>query len=247
MVPLTVLHRNDAVADRGHRAFIEGYGAYGNSQQPSFDATTLEWVKAGNIYAVAKVRGGGENGDQWRVAGSKMGKRRSIEDFIGCARALVASGWTTPSRITAFGGSAGGILVGGAIVRAPTQFGAAVIQSGMLDTARLAVAKNGADQFAEFGDARTAEGMKSLVAMDAYLHVHSGVKYPAVLLVVGLNDSRVAPWMSGKFGARLLAAHPDPRPVWFRTDSDMGHFNTALGSTSLEFADAFAFAEAMTP
>jgi len=82
--------------------------------------------------------------------------------------------------------------------------------------------------------------------MDPYLHIRSGTEYPAVMLIVGLNDNRVAPWASGKFGARLLAARANPRPVWFRTDTDMGHFSTALGTQALESADTYAFAEAMT-
>ena len=245
-VPISILYRKDAARDRSHLAIVEGYGSYGSSLQPRFDPILLEWVMAGHVYAVAHVRGGGENGDQWRIDGSKLNKRKSVEDFIGCARMLVASGWTTPSRTTASGGSAGGILVGGAITRAPDQFGAAVIRAGELNPVRLIAAKNGANQFAELGDPRSADGLKSLAAMDPYLHIRSGTEYPAVMLIVGLNDNRVAPWASGKFGARLLAARANPRPVWFRTDTDMGHFSTALGTQALESADTYAFAEAMT-
>jgi prolyl oligopeptidase len=247
MVPISILHRKDAPRNRGNRAILEGYGSYGISLQPNFDPLVLEWVMAGNIYAVAHVRGGGENGDAWRIGGSKLDKHKSVEDFIGCAQMLVASGWTTPSRITALGGSAGGILVGGAITRAPGGFGAAVIQAGELNVTRLSAAKNGANQFAELGDPSTAEGLKSLAGMDPYQHIKQGAKYPAVMLIVGLNDNRVAPWASGKFGARLMAASSSGKPVWYRTDSDMGHFSVAMGARALEHADTYAFAEAMTP
>jgi len=246
LVPVSILHRKDAAADRTGLAIIDGYGGYGISLQPAFNPLILEWVMAGHVYAVAHVRGGGENGDKWRIGGSKLNKHKGIEDFIGCARMLVASGWTTPSRTTATGGSAGGILIGGAITRAPEQFGAAVIQAGELNPVRLMAAKNGANQFAELGDPKTPDGLKSLAAMDPYQHVRDGVRYPAVMLIVGLNDNRVAPWASGKFGARLLAAGGGARPVWFRTDTDMGHFSTALGAQAQESADTYAFAEAMT-
>jgi prolyl oligopeptidase len=247
LVPISVLYRKDATRSQQNRAILDGYGAYGFSYQPRFDPLILEWVMAGNIYAVAHVRGGGENGDAWRIAGSKLYKYKGAEDFIGCARMLVESGWTTASRMTATGGSAGGILVGGAITQAPEAFAAAVIQAGELNPTRLAAAKNGANQFAELGDPNTPDGLKSLAGMDPYQHVVKGTKYPAVMLIVGLNDNRVVPWASGKFGARLMAASANPRPVWFRTDTDMGHFSTALGAQALESADTYAFAEAMTP
>jgi len=245
LVPISILHRSDAIPDRRHLVLIEGYGAYGTSLQPRFDPVLLEWVMAGHIYAIAHVRGGGEKGDKWRIDGSKLNKDKGIEDFIGCARMLVRSGWTSPSRTTATGGSAGGILVGGAITRTPKQFGAAIIRAGELNPVRLIAAKNGENQFAELGDPRTREGLESLAAMDPYQRIRSGEEYPAVLLIVGLNDNRVVPWASGKFGARLMASVPKPRPVWFRTDTDMGHFSTALGKQALESADAYAFAEAV--
>jgi prolyl oligopeptidase len=145
----------------------------------------------------------------------------------------------------AFGGSMGGVLVGGAITRSPQAFGAAIIQSGELNPSRLIAAANGANQFAEVGDPRTSEGLHMLAAMDPYQRIKDGMSYPPVLLVVGMNDHRVSPWESGKFAARLAAASAAKRPVWFRTDVDMGHFNTAESAEAAELADGFAFAEAM--
>ena len=245
-VPLSILGRKDAVANHNNLVLLDGYGAYGISLQPSFNPLVLEWVKAGHIYAVAHVRGGGEKGDRWRLGGSKLDKRKGVEDFIGCAKAIVAAGWTTAPRTVATGGSAGGILVGGAMTLAPEQFGAVIIQAGELNPVRLLFAKNGENQFAELGDPRTREGLKSLAAMDPYLHVRDGVHYPAVLLMVGLNDNRVAPWASGKFGAHIMAASAGAKPVWFRTNADTGHFSTSLGSRAAELTDEYAFAEAMT-
>ena len=245
LVPLSVVHRKDAHADHSGIAMLEGYGGYGISQQPFFDPLILEWVEAGHVYAVAHVRGGGEKGDRWRIGGQGAFKERGIEDFIAGAQTLESMGWAKRGGVVGFGGSMGGVLVGGAITRAPDAFGAAIIQAGELNPARLDAAPNGANQFAEVGDPHTSEGLHMAAAMDPYQRIKDATAYPPVLLIVGLNDNRVPPWASGKFGARLAAATRGQGPVWFRTDSDMGHFNTAAGAQSLELSDAFAFAEAM--
>jgi prolyl oligopeptidase len=115
-----------------------------------------------------------------------------------------------------------------------------------MNPSRLLAAQNGANQFAEVGDPRTDAGLHAVAAMDPYLRIKPGTAYPPVLLIVGLNDNRVQPWASGKFGARLLAASSSGKPVWYRTDDAMGHFTTAQGTLALENADVYAFAEAMT-
>jgi prolyl oligopeptidase len=244
-VPLTIIHRRDARPPVSSLAILEGYGGYGISIQPHFDPIALEWVKAGHVHAICHVRGGGENGDRWRTAGTGAVKERGVEDFIGCAQALNSRGWAGPRKIIAYGGSMGGVLIGGAITRDPGLFGAAAVQSGELNPSRLSAAKNGANQYAEVGDPRTAEGLKSLAAMDPYQRIRGGASYPPALLIVGLNDNRVVPWQSGKFGARLISVGDST--VWYRTDEDMGHFTTAQASRAREWADIYAFAEAAVP
>jgi prolyl oligopeptidase len=242
-IPLTVIAHANAAKDGSHLAVIEGYGGYGASQQPYFDPLLLEWVKAGHVYAIAHVRGGGENGNAWWLAGKPPHKERGVEDFIACAVQLAKMKLTTPQRTAAYGASAGGLLIGGAITRAPAQFGAAVIHAGMLNPVRLLAGQNGANQIAEVGDPRTAEGLKEIAAMDPYQRVRNGVRYPAVMLAVGLNDSRVSTWDSGKFGARLRAATTNGKPVWIRTNGDAGHFNDSLDDQAAERADEAAFLE----
>jgi prolyl oligopeptidase len=242
-VPLTVMARADASKDGSHLAIVDGYGGYGISLQPSFDPMVLEWVKAGHIYAVAHVRGGGEKGNAWWLAGKPPRKERGVEDFVACARQLAKMRLTTPPRTAGYGASAGGLLIGGAITRSPDRFGAAIIHAGMLNPVRLLAGENGANQIAEVGDPRTAEGLKAIAAMDPYQRVRNGVRYPAVMLAVGLNDSRVSTWDSGKFGARLRVATASGKPVWFRTNGDAGHFNDSLDDKAAERADEWAFLE----
>jgi prolyl oligopeptidase len=150
---------------------------------------------------------------------------------------------TTSQRTAAYGASAGGLLIGGAITRAPIKFGAAIIHAGMLNPVRLLAGQNGANQIAEVGDPRTAQGLKSIAAMDPYQRIHDGVRYPAVMLATGLNDSRVSTWDSGKFAARLRTATTSGMPIWIRTDGDAGHFNDSLDDRAAEWADQAAFLE----
>ncbi len=242
-VPLTIIARADAAKDGSHLAIVDGYGGYGISEQPYFDPMILEWVKAGNVYAIAHVRGGGENGNAWWLAGKPPHKERGVEDFIACAAQLTKLDLTTPRRTAAYGASAGGLLVGGAITRAPIRFGAAIIHAGMLNPVRLLAGQNGANQIAEVGDPRTAKGLKEIAAMDPYQRIGNGVRYPAVMLAVGLNDSRVSTWDSGKFAARLRTASSSGMPIWIRTNGDAGHFNDSLDDIAAERADEAAFLE----
>lgn len=245
-VPLSIVHRRDLAKDGRARAIVEGYGGYGISYQPFFDPTALEWAKAGNVYATCHVRGGGENGDAWRLGGTGPNKQRGVEDFIACAKELQARGLSSPARTAGYGGSMAGILLGGAYTTAPEAWGAMAVQAGIFNPVRLLAAKNGANQIAEVGDPRTEAGLKQLAAMDPTLRVRSGASYPPLMLVVGLADQRVAPWNSGKFGAAVMAASP-ATPVWFRTDEKFGHFATSLNSRAEEMADVFAFLEASMP
>ena len=243
-MPLSVIRRRDLKLDGHARAIVEGYGGYGISLQPYFSPLLLEWPQAGAVLADCHARGGGENGDAWRIGGSGANKQRGVEDFIACARELVRRGYSVPARISGSGASMGGLLTGGAYTTAPDAWGAMVVHAGELTATRLLSEKNGANQMAEMGDPRTETGMRQLLAMDPYQHVRDGTKYPPLLLVVGLVDQRVAPWHSGKFGARVMAASPST-PVWYRTDDQFGHFATSANAQAQEYADVYAFLDAM--
>jgi prolyl oligopeptidase len=243
-VPLSVIHRRDLTLDGHAHAILDGYGGYGISQQPYFSPLVLEWPQAGNVYAVCHVRGGGENGDGWRIAGTGPNKQRGIEDFIACASELAKRGYSSSARTAGFAGSMGGVLTGGAYTTSPQAWGAMVVQSGIFNPVRLLAAKNGANQISEMGDPRTEAGMKQLLAMDPYQRVRDGAKYPPLLLITGAVDQRVAPWNSGKFGARVMAASP-ATPVWYRSDDAFGHFATNANAGAMERADIYAFLDAM--
>lgn len=242
-VPLSVVRRADLVLDGHARAVVTGYAGYGYSLRPGFAPNLLAWTQAGNVFAACHARGGGEMGDGWRLAGSGPNKPRGIEDFTACAQELSRRGYATAARTGGVAGSMGGVLAGGAFTAAPRAWGAMVVRSGELNVVRLLAGKNGANQLSEVGDPRTGAGMRQLLAMDPYQHVADGTRYPPLMLVVGMVDQRVAPWQSGKFGARVAAANPDNRVV-FRADEQYGHFAGNLDEAISEWADVYAFFDA---
>lgn len=241
-VPLSILRRGDLVLDGSHPAIVNGYGGYGISMTPGFSPTRLAWLERGGVIAICHVRGGGEKGHKWQLDGTRQHKMNGIRDFIACGEYLVEKGYTATSRLAAVGGSMGGILVGRAVTERPDLFAAANIAVGMVNPLRMLEAENGANQKAELGDPETEAGFTSILAMDPYHHIESGTAYPAVIFTVGLNDRRVAPWMTAKLAARLQAATTSDAPILVRIDDAAGH---GVGSTRdqafAERADVWAF------
>ena len=241
-VPLSILHQKGLALDGSHPAILYGYGGYGNSQNPWFSPTILAWLERGGVFAVAHVRGGGEKGEAWKTAGLGPNKMNGIRDFIACGEYLVAQHYTTNARLAAVGGSMGGVLVGRAITERPDLFAAANIGVGIMNPLRILAAENGANQKAELGDPETEPGFKAIYEMDPYQHVKPDTPYPAVLFTIGLNDRRVAPWMTGKMAARMQAATTSRKPILIRLDADAGH---GIGSTRdqafAERADVWSF------
>ena len=227
-VPLSILRKKSLALDSSHPAILWAYGGYGISQNPWFSPSILGWLERGGVFAVAHVRGGSEKGHAWQIAGTGPNKMNGIADFIACGEYLVNKHYTSRAKLAAEGGSMGGVLVGRAITLRPDLFGAAHISVGIVNPMRILAAENGANQKMELGDPSTETGFKALLAMDPYLHVKPGTAYPAVIFTVGLNDRRVAPWMTAKFAARLQAATAGGRPVMVRVESDAGH---GIGST----------------
>lgn len=223
-VPLSIIIRRGTKLDGTHPAFLEAYGAYGFDIDPYFLGQRLAWLDQGGIYAVSHVRGGGEYGEDWHVAGKMATKQHTIDDAVGAARYLVAQKYTSPAHLAIEGTSAGGIMVGGAITQHPELFAAALDVVGETNPLRSEAADpNGAVNTPEFGSPKTEEGFKALYAMDPYQHIVNGRKYPAVMAVTGINDPRVAPWHPAKFVARLQEASTSGRPVLLRVDYDAGH------------------------
>ncbi len=241
-VPVSIVARRDTPQDGSAPLWMTAYGSYQFSTAPSFTPGFIAFLDAGGVMATAHVRGGGEYGRPWWQAGKGPTKPNTWRDAIACAEALCAAKWTLPGRLTLMGTSAGGIMVGRAITERPDLFAGAVDNVGVVNVTRSEAERNGPPNYPEFGFPDREADFKALAEMDAYQHVRDGVAYPAVLIVAGMSDPRVAPWHGGKFAARLQAANASGKPVLLRVDFDAGH---GIGSTRRQrdelLADIFAF------
>ncbi|MFI5381609.1 MAG: prolyl oligopeptidase family serine peptidase [Tepidisphaerales bacterium] len=241
-VPLSILYKKGIKLDGSHPALVSGYGGYGMRSSAYFNPVRLAWLERGGVLGIAHVRGGGEYGKEWHMAGRQQTKPNTWKDFIACCEYLVQKGYTSTPKLAGLGGSAGGILIGRAITERPDLYAAAIIEVGCLDMLRFETTTNGVPNIPELGSTRTKEGFESLLRMSSYHQVKDGTKYPAVLLTHGINDPRVEPWMSAKMTARLQAATGSRKPVLFRVDYDAGH---GIGSTKKQrqeqTADIWAF------
>ena len=242
MVPLSIIFRKGMARDGKAALVLDAYGAYGIDQDATFVPRWLPWLDLGGVIAVAHVRGGGELGEAWHLAGMKLTKPNTWRDAIDCAEYLVAQHWTGKGKIAVQGGSAGGIMVGRFLTERPDLLAVAVSQVGVSNATRAEFSENGPDNVPEFGTVKDPDGFKGLYEMDAFQHVKDGTRYPAVLLTTGANDPRVAPWEAGKMAARLQAATGSKQPVILRVETDAGH---GVGSTRKqrddETADTYAF------
>jgi prolyl oligopeptidase len=191
------------------------------------------------------VRGGGEFGEAWHLAGQKLTKPNTWRDLIACAEFLIERRFTRKEKLAIEGRSAGGVTVGRALTERPDLFAAVVPVVGLLDALRFEFTPNGPPNVPEFGSVKTDAGFKGLLSMSALHHVKDGTKYPSVLLMHGVNDPRVDVWQSAKMAARLQAAtamDANANPILLRLDYDAGH---GVGSSRLqrdmEMADIYSF------
>jgi prolyl oligopeptidase len=222
-VPLSIVMPKNLVLDGTHPLLLDGYGAYGIVIRPSFSAVRLAWLERGAIFAECHPRGGGENGEDWHYGAHIATKQRTVDDYIGCARYLIAKGYTSVAKLAGEGTSAGGVTIGNAIVQHPELFAAALDNVGDTNPVRDEFAEGGPANIPEFGTITNQVGWNALYSTDPYVHIKDGVAYPAVLAVTGANDPRVAPWIVAKFAARLQAATSSGKPVLLRVDYDAGH------------------------
>jgi prolyl oligopeptidase len=222
-IPVSVLARKSVKLDGTNPTIVFGYGAYGITQDPLFSPRLYAWLERGGVYAIAHVRGGGAFGEEWHYAGRKVTKPNTWKDGIAVAEWLIANRYTSPERIGIYGGSAGGIFVGRAITERPELFAAAVPVVGVMDMVRAESSANGVANIPEFGTVKNEEEFRALLAMSSYHHIKEAVKYPAVMLVHGVNDTRVDVWQSAKFASRLASAQGQGKPVLMRLDYDLGH------------------------
>lgn len=222
-VPVSIIMRADAVLNGQNPTILYGYGAYGTTEEPGRSSGVITWVERGGIYAFAHVRGGGALGSQWHMAGHKTTKYNTWKDGIAAAEWLIANGYTSASKLGIYGGSAGGVFVGRAITERPDLFAAAVPSVPVLDMVRSEQRANGVANIPEYGSVKVEAEFHALLRNSAYHAVKDGVRYPATMLMHGVNDSRVDVWQSLKFASRIADAQKGQQAVLLRLDYQAGH------------------------
>ncbi|MBM7856503.1 prolyl oligopeptidase [Lentzea nigeriaca] len=222
-------------------AILFGYGGFGSSIVPEYDPSVLAWVEAGGVYAIANVRGGGEEGEEWHRAGMREHKQNVFDDFHAAAQALIDGGWTTPAQLGSYGGSNGGLLVGAALVQRPDLCRTVVCEAPLLDMVRYERFGLGHLWTAEYGTADDPEQLGWLLGYSPYHHVDSGVDYPAVLFTVSDNDSRVDPMHARKMCAALQHASSGSGPILLRAEAEAGHKGRSATRAVSLAADTLAF------
>ena len=220
---------------------LNGYGGFGISMTPGYSASVLTWVEAGGVYAIAGLRGGGEEGEDWHRAGMRAHKQRVFDDFHAAAEKLVADGWTTPAKLGISGGSNGGLLVGAALTQRPELYAAVVCSAPLLDMVRYERFGLGQLWHGEYGTAADAEQLGWLLAYSPYHHVREGVAYPATLFTVFDADSRVDPLHARKMCAGLQHATSGDGPILFRRETEVGHAGRAVSRSVDLTATTLAF------
>ncbi len=242
MVPVSIIYNKNLKLNGQNPAALYTYGAYGNSTNPFFSPITLAYTLYGGVLVVPHVRGGGELGQAWHKAGQKETKPNTWKDGIATAEYIIKEGYTSSSKLSVFGGSAGGIFVGRSITERPDLFVAGAPMVGAMNTVRMEETPNGPVNTPEFGTIKDPDEFKALLEMDSYHHIQDNTKYPAMLITAGINDPRVIAWQPAKFAAKLQAANTSDNPILFLTDFSGGHGGgTKLTESINRFAGMFAF------
>jgi prolyl oligopeptidase len=225
---------------------LYGYGGFGQSMSPAYAATALAWVEAGGVYAIANLRGGSEEGEDWHRAGMRERKQNVFDDFHAAAEWLIEQGWTSAPQLAISGGSNGGLLVGAALTQRPELYAGVTCAAPLLDMVRYEGFGLGATWNEEYGTAADATEFGWLISYSPYHRVVDGVDYPAVLFTVFDSDTRVDPMHARKMCAALQHATVSDRPVLLRTERDVGHGARAV-SRSVELSvDSMSFLAAQT-
>lgn len=243
-VPMFIVHKKGLELTGKNPTYLYGYGGFEISLTPSFNIARLVWLENGGIYAQPNLRGGGEYGKKWHLAGTKMNKQNVFDDFIAAGEYLIANNYTSSDYLAIAGGSNGGLLVGATMTQRPDLAKVAFPAVGVLDMLRYHKFTAGAGWAYDYGTADDSEEMFAYLKKYSPLHaLKSGTSYPATLVTTGDHDDRVVPAHSFKFAATLQEHHVGDSPVIIRIETDAGHGAGTPTSKIIDLiADRYSFA-----
>ncbi|MDR0869914.1 MAG: prolyl oligopeptidase family serine peptidase [Planctomycetaceae bacterium] len=223
-VPIFLTYKKGLKKDGSNPTLLYGYGGFNISMTPNFSPYRLPFLEKGGIYAHTVLRGGGEYGDDWHKAGTKLQKQNVFDDFAAAAEFLIKEKYTSPEKLAVNGGSNGGLLVGASVTQRPDLFKASVAQVGVLDMLRYHKFTIGWAWATDYGTSEESKEMFEYLLKYSPLHnVQAGVNYPATLVMTSDHDDRVVPAHSFKFTAEMQSKSTSKNPVYIRIETKAGH------------------------
>lgn len=240
-VPMFLVYKKGLQLNGNNPTVLYGYGGFDITIAPAFNPLRLALLEQGFVYATANLRGGGEYGEKWHIAGTKLQKQNVFDDFIAAAEWLISNKYTSPAKLAINGGSNGGLLVGAVMNQRPDLFRAAIPQVGVMDMLRFQKFTIGWNWAADYGSSDNADEFKALYAYSPLHNIKPGVKYPATLITTADHDDRVVPAHSFKYAAALQAAASPDNPVLIRIDTKAGHSGSNTAKAIEQAADIYSF------
>ncbi|MDX2442762.1 MAG: prolyl oligopeptidase family serine peptidase [Bacteroidales bacterium] len=243
-IPMFIVHKKGLDLNGDNPTLLYGYGGFNISITPGFNVSRLIWLENGGVYAVANLRGGGEYGEEWHQAGTKLNKQNVFDDFIYAGKYLIDKGYTSSQKLCVQGGSNGGLLIGAVINQEPEMFKVAFPAVGVMDMLRYQDFTIGRYWAVDYGTSADSQEMFEYLYGYSPLHnIESGLKYPAVMVTTADHDDRVVPAHSFKYSATLQDKYNGKNPVMIRIETKAGHGGGKPTSKRIEeAADLYSFA-----
>ena len=241
-VPMFIAHKKGITLDGSNPTLLYAYGGFNISLTPSFSVSRLAWMELGGVFAMPNLRGGGEYGEEWHVAGKLHDKQNVFDDFIAAAEWLIENKYTSSKKLAIQGRSNGGLLVGACLTQRPDLYGACLPGVGVMDMLRFHKFTAGRFWVDEYGSSDDQAQFKTLLEYSPYHNVKPATAYPATMVTTADTDDRVVPGHSFKFAAALQNGHQGENPVIIRIETRAGHGAGKPTSKVIEeVADEWAF------
>ncbi|MGB7599578.1 MAG: prolyl oligopeptidase family serine peptidase [Candidatus Sulfotelmatobacter sp.] len=241
-IPMFLTYKKGIKLDGQNRVLLYAYGGFDISLTPTFSVPNLVWLEMGGVYAQPNLRGGGEYGEEWHLAGTKLHKQNVFDDFIAAAEWLIANHYTTSSNLAIYGRSNGGLLIGACLTQRPDLYGATLPAVGVMDMLRFHKFTIGWAWTSDYGSSDDPEQFKALYAYSPLHNLKPGTKYPPTLITTADHDDRVVPGHSFKFAATMQADQAGPAPVLIRVETKAGHgAGKPISKQIEEIADSWSF------
>lgn len=243
-IPMFLTYKKGLERNGKNPVYLYGYGGFNISLNPGFSAQRILWLENGGIYAQANLRGGGEYGEEWHLAGTKKNKLNVFNDFISAAEYLIAEGYSSKDNMVIEGGSNGGLLVGACVNMRPDLFRVAIPRVGVMDMMRYHLFTIGWNWASDYGTSADSKDMAQYLLDYSPIHniKNDGTEYPAIMVTTADHDDRVVPAHSFKYAAALQAANTGDEAKIIRIDSKAGHgAGKPIAKVIDEYADIYSF------